>query len=146
MTTSHLPAWRVWRTKPVTCGNQVYWSGTPSCSARSSAISFSNPEPSSDDSGLFAGSAQTRKAVRSTRSATCAAAGPAAASIAANAMARRILLFHARLLRLGIGIGLVLALGRPAARDGVGATRPQVGVDVVEVAHDVRVGAEGRHH
>src|SRR5262249_31351460 len=43
------------------------------------------------------------------------------------------------------GVGLVLVLVRPRAGPRIVGTGTQVDVDVVEVAHHVRVGAERRH-
>jgi hypothetical protein len=54
--------------KPVACGNQVYSTGNFSSAATMSAILFSKPSPLSLENGVLAGSAQTRSAVRSTRS------------------------------------------------------------------------------
>src|SRR5947209_8066390 len=58
--------------KPVACGNQVYSTGSLSSRATMSAILFSKPSPLSFENGILAGSAQTRNAVRSTRSTRCA--------------------------------------------------------------------------
>src|SRR6266700_75978 len=58
--------------KPVACGNQVYSTGSLSSPATMSAILFSKPSPLSFENGRLAGSAQTRRAVRSTRSTRCA--------------------------------------------------------------------------
>jgi hypothetical protein len=44
------------------------------------------------------------------------------------------------------GGGLCRLFLRPAAADGVGRARPQINVDIVEIAHNILVRAESRHH
>src|SRR5579872_7110627 len=53
---------------------------------------------------------------------------------------------HTGILGLGVGGGLVFVLGWANAPDGIVGPRPQVDVDVVQVAGHVRIVAEGRHH
>src|SRR5689334_16319706 len=49
-------------------------------------------------------------------------------------------------LGLGDRCGLVFMFLWPSARNGVIGTSPEIDKDVVEVTHDVRIGAERRHH
>src|SRR2546430_78923 len=48
-------------------------------------------------------------------------------------------------LRLGSRLGLVFVLLRSSARNGVIGARPQIDEYVLDVAHDVAIGAERRH-
>src|SRR5262245_46331200 len=68
MMTSHLCAASVLRTKPVTCGYQLYDSPLPSLLANNSASLFSKPSPLSVEKGMLFGSAQTRSTLGSTSS------------------------------------------------------------------------------
>src|SRR5262245_42998843 len=136
--------------KPVACGNQVYSTGTLSSAATSSAILFSNPSLRSFENGMLAGSAQTRSAVRLTRSIRCPSAAEAGAPSAAlnstaSTAAVRSLLTEARFLVLLCSGRLVAPLGRTPARQNAVRARLQVDVDVVDVAHHVAIIAERRH-
>src|SRR5262249_40193890 len=53
---------------------------------------------------------------------------------------------EATVFRLGGGLRLVFALLRPSAGDRVIGARPQIDEYVLDVAHDVPIGAERRHH
>src|SRR5918994_190867 len=136
--------------KPVACGNQVYSTGTFSSSATISAILFSKPSPLSLENGMLAGSAQTRSAVRLTRSARCPsavltnAAKPAPKSTISSAT-RRLFPAETGLLMLFRRSRLFDPLGRASARQYAVCARHQVDVYVVNVAHDVGVVAECRH-
>src|SRR5258708_29087846 len=55
------------------------------------------------------------------------------------------LLAKADVLRLGKRLGLSLALFRPRPSKGLVGAGAQVNVDVIDVAHDIRIGAECRH-
>ena len=46
----------------------------------------------------------------------------------------------------GGGFGLVFMAGRPAAWNGIVGAGAQIDIDVVDVAHHIDVGGEGRHH
>src|SRR5262249_2662685 len=83
MMTSHLCAASVLRTKPVTCGYQLYDSPLPSLLANNSASLFSKPSPLSVEKGMLLGSAQTRSTFgsmssidKSGRSTACAKSFP----------------------------------------------------------------------
>src|SRR5712671_401802 len=54
-------------------------------------------------------------------------------------------LAKAGVLRLGERLGLRLALFRPRPSEGLVGAGTQVNVDVIDVAHDIRIGAECRH-
>src|SRR6476661_2383704 len=58
----------------------------------------------------------------------------------------RSLLAHARIFVLGIGVVLVLVLAGSCAAPGLVGAGAQIDVEIVHVAGDVRVIAEGRHH
>src|SRR4051794_32557901 len=58
----------------------------------------------------------------------------------------RSLLAHARIFVLGIGVQLVLVLARSGAAPGLVGAGAQIDVEIVHVAGDVRIIAEGRHH
>src|SRR5712691_1591927 len=136
--------------KPVACGNQVYSTGTLSSAATIPAILFSKPSPLSFENGRLAGSAQTRSAVRLTRSTRCPSAPSADATRAvldstASSAAVLLTVTEANLLLLFRGCGLFDPLGRPAARQHAVRARLQVDVDVVDVAHHVAIIAERRH-
>src|SRR5262245_35726513 len=136
MTTSQRLAASVWRIKPVACGNQVYSTGSLSSAATMSAILFSKPSAFSLENGRLAGSEQTRRAVRLTRSTRCASAHradarnetPSSALISSDGAL--LLITQACLLVLVGRFGLLDPLGRPPARqDAVGA-RLQIHVDI----------------
>src|SRR5215813_1943109 len=134
--------------KPVACGNHVYSTGNFSSAATMSAILFSKPSPLSFENGMLAGSAQTRNAVRSTRSTRCpyAARSDATAPRASSATSRWFLLVtEAGLLMCFRGGGLVGSLGRASARQDAICARLQVVVDVLEVARDIEIVAHRRH-
>src|SRR5262245_7847106 len=135
--------------KPMACGNQVYSTGSFSSAATMSAILFSKPSPLSLENGRLAGSAQTRSAVRSTRSIRCPCATPRGSTRPrANSVASlaRLLLFtEASLLVLFGGGGLIDPLGRAPAWYGPVCARLQVDVDVFEIARDVAIVAKCRH-
>src|SRR5262245_59233572 len=106
---------------PVACGNQVYSTGTLSSAATISAILFSKPTFLSFENGMLAGSAQTRSAVRLTRSERCPSAAQtgatrsklnSTASSAAGVLPRT----DGDLLILVRGGRLFDPLGRPSAR------------------------------
>src|SRR5262245_824024 len=136
--------------KPVACGNHVYSTGTLSSAATISAILFSNPSPLSFENGRLAGSAHTRSAVRLTRSTRCpSAARTGAARLMSSRTAASVaalLLTEARFLVRFSGGRLLVPFGRPPSRQYTVRTRFQVHIDVVDVAHDVVVIAEHRHH
>src|SRR5215813_9296117 len=54
-------------------------------------------------------------------------------------------LAEAGVLRLGESIGLRLALLRPHPSEGVVGASSQIDIDVVDIAHDIRIGAECWH-
>src|SRR5262249_22100694 len=58
---------------------------------------------------------------------------------------RSALVSEAAVFRLGRRLGLVFVLLRSSARHGVVGARPQIDEYVLDVAHDVRIGAERRH-
>src|SRR5919109_5298855 len=137
--------------KPVACGNHVYSTGTLSSAATISAILFSNPSPFSLENGMLAGSAQTRRAVRSTRSTRWFSAAipqvpDPAISKDSSKVARRSPPTKAGLFMTLRPLGFLCALGRASAREGPVSARLQVDVDVVDVAHHVGIIAERRHH
>src|SRR5712691_3499278 len=136
--------------KPVACGNQVYSTGTLSSAATIPAILFSKPSLLSFENGKFAGSAQTRSAVRLTRSTRCPSAPSAVVTIAvldstASSAAVLLTVTEASLLLLFRGCGLFDPFGRSPARQYAVRARLQVDVDVVDVAHHVTIIAERRH-
>src|SRR5262245_27993951 len=136
--------------KPVACGKKAYSSGTLSSPATSSAILFSKPSPLSLEKGRLAGSAHTRSAVRLTRSTRWAAAArggsPAPNRARANSPAlSRLLATETGLFRRIGRCWLFHPLGGATARQHAVRARPQVNVDVVDVAHDVGIIAQGRH-
>src|SRR5262245_57293254 len=136
--------------KPVACGKKAYSSGTLSSPAKSSAILFSKPSPLSLEKGRLAGSAHTRSAVRLTRSTRWPAAtwGRSPAPNRARAIGpalSRLLATETGLFRRVGRCRLFHPLGGAAARQGAVRARPQVNVDVVDVAHDVGIIAQGRH-
>src|SRR6201993_975567 len=53
---------------------------------------------------------------------------------------------HARIFRLGIGLGLVFMLRRTHASDGIIGAGSQINVEVIHVAGDIRIIAERGHH
>src|SRR5260370_6702636 len=55
------------------------------------------------------------------------------------------LLAKAGVLRLGKRRGLSLAVSRPRPSKGLVGAGTQVNVDVIDIAHDIRIGAECRH-
>src|SRR5581483_6176886 len=63
-----------------------------------------------------------------------------------QASCKRSLLAHARVFVLGIGVVLVLMLARAGTAPRLVGTGAQVDVEIVHVAGDVRIIAEGRHH
>src|SRR5919109_2098087 len=137
--------------KPVACGNHVYSTGTLSSAATISAILFSKPSPLSLENGMLAGSAQTRSAVRFTRSTRCPSAAntdvtSAPANSATTSAATILLDTEARLLMLLRGRGLVCPLGRASAREAPDGAGLEVNIKVVDVAHHVGIVAERRHH
>src|SRR3990170_2716346 len=159
MITSQRLASSVLRVKPVAWGNHVYSTGTPSSLPMMSAILFSKPSFFSFEKGRLAGSAQTRRTLRLTRSErwpSTADAAPAsmqrrprpprAAPIHAEdvlcALATKAgLLLFFRLLRLLVAIATAeLPGGQGAARASL-----QVNIQVVDEAHHVLVVAEGGH-
>src|SRR5262249_45515680 len=123
--------------------------------ASSSAILFSNPSPLSLEKGRLPGSAQTRRADRSTASTRSTAlvavgANAAAALTSMTAKAKRgrgitVLAAHAGVRGIGRGLRLARMLGGPAAADHAVGPGLQIGIDVINIAHDVRIGAERRH-
>src|SRR5258708_4757560 len=54
-------------------------------------------------------------------------------------------LAKAGVLRLGERLGLRFALFRPRPSEGLVGAGAQVNVDVIDIAHDIRIGAECRH-
>src|SRR3954470_17316996 len=136
--------------KPVACGNQVYSTGSLSSPATMSAILFSKPSPLSFENGRLAGSAQTRKAVRSTRSTRCACA-PAtnatklALTATGSSTAVSLAVTETLLLVLIRCLGLVGVFGRAPARQTALSTRFQIDVDVLDKATHIGVVAECRH-
>src|ERR1700730_15567642 len=54
-------------------------------------------------------------------------------------------LAEAGVLRLGERLGFWLALFRPHPSDGFVGASTQIDVDVVDITHDIRIGAECRH-
>src|SRR5438552_1521698 len=103
---------------------------------------------------MFAGSPQTRSTLWVTRSGTCwataweqgsKAAEAKAAAASATTLVRRSIAHAGRFIVLG-GLGFVIMLFRANARQGAVGAGPQVHIDVVDVAHDVAVLAERRHH
>src|SRR6185437_10505787 len=48
--------------------------------------------------------------------------------------------------RLFGGLRLVLVRGRASTRNGVVGARTQINIEVVDIAHHVHIGREGRHH
>src|SRR5712671_907791 len=133
--------------KPVACGNQVYSTGSLSSPATMSAILFSKPSPLSFENGKLAGSAQTRNAVRSTRSTRCACASETNATTPApvSSTAVSLTVTEALLLLLFRGLGLVGALGRTATRQSTIGARFQIDVDVLKIATHIGIVAECRH-
>src|SRR5215470_16403644 len=53
---------------------------------------------------------------------------------------------HAGIFRLGVGFRLVFLFGRTNAPDGVIGAGAQIDVEIVHVAGDIRIIAEGRHY
>src|SRR5258708_8432307 len=93
ITRSQRLARSVLRTKPTTCGNQVYFTGSDRSLPSTSAILFSKPSPFSSENGKLLGSAQTRSSLRATSSPVgdCAApedAEPASATAQSGASRR----------------------------------------------------------
>src|SRR5262249_49771255 len=62
-----------------------------------------------------------------------------------GARQRSALVSEAAIFRLGRRLGLGFVLLRSSARNGVIGARPQIDEDVLDVAHDVRIGTERRH-
>src|SRR5260370_8950115 len=58
---------------------------------------------------------------------------------------RSICMSETTVFHLGGRLGLVLVLLRPSARDGVIGARPQIDEYVLDVAHDVAIGAKRWH-
>src|SRR6185295_8940515 len=136
--------------KPVACGNQVYSSGSLRSPATISAILFSKPSPFSFENGRLAGSAQTRKVVRLTRSTRWACAArpsrpPPASASASSKMIGRLLATEAGLFRGVRRRRLLDPLGGATARQHAVGARLEVNIDVVEVAHDVGIIPQRRH-
>src|SRR6185437_15549195 len=153
MTRSQFPPLRPRRTKPITCGNQKYCTGSDRSWPMSSASLFSKPSPALLENGRSLGSTQTR---RTARAGAVPAAGaalltlspPASRNAAAAARRSTILLRNRHLpggpLRPPLSSLLIEALG-PAATEHAVRPRFQIGVDVVDVQHDVRNQPKGGH-
>src|SRR5215470_10086976 len=123
--------------KPVACGNQVYSTGSLSSPATMSAILFSMPSPLSFENGRFAGSEQTRSAVRSTRSTRCACASTTNATTLAliapeSSTVANLAITETFLLVLIRGLGLVGVFGRAAAPQTTFRACFQINVDVFD--------------
>src|SRR5262245_50383347 len=134
--------------KPVACGNHVYSTGNFSSAATMSAILFSKPSPLSFENGMLAGSAQTRSAVRLTRSIRCPYAAVTTMPNASSATSRplsSLLVTEAGLLMRFSGGGLIGPFGRASARQDPVRARLQVDVDIFEIARDVAIIAHRRH-
>src|SRR6516165_4170028 len=71
--------------------------------------------------------------------------GASARGTPAGARQRSALVSKAAVFRLRRRLGLVFVLLRSSARDGVVGARPQIDEYILDVAHDVRIGAERRH-
>src|SRR5713226_7818726 len=158
MMTSHLCAPSVLRTKPVACGYQAYARLLPSFWANNSASLFSKPSLSSSAYAreLAAAAAtsdtETIEHVHHRPMPVLAlvvfARGRDPLNAGSTILARRIPTLMAHAARLGPcgGFGLFRMFLRSSAGDCLVGAGAHVDEDVVEIAHDVRIGAERRHH
>src|SRR5918994_2061697 len=135
MTTSHLYSLcsfldrSVFRTKPMRCGNHVYSSGRPIRSAQRSASRFSNPFRFLCENGRLLGSAQTRKASRSSAAAGCAS----------NAMASNTAKHFPKLCTSVFSL-------RPAGPQSAVSPGLLIGIKLIDEILDVGVLSPRRHH
>src|SRR5919108_385342 len=135
MTTSHLCAASVLRTNPVACGYQLYDRPFPSLSASNSASLFSKPSALSVENGMLFGSAQTRSTFgsissidNSGRCATCASIFP-----------------HRNIAAIAVQDTHKPKRNRSLLAEFVIGARPQIDEYVLDVTHDIAIGAERGH-
>src|SRR5579872_218453 len=137
MMRSQVPALSVLRTKPITCGNQTYLTGSDIECAMRPAILFSKPSIFSLEKGSEAESAQTLSSVLATRSPVpagpCADAIPGVRRLASAAIKTALLIL------------LLIDPLRPAAPQRAIGPCLEIGIDIIEIKHHILGLAERRH-